>query len=111
MQGIGGEANWFCGDFSGQETGIEANRNHFAAAGDLFFGPRDNNYRLPPQAADRMKVASTAALLELPSVPGMPSVAALRPLDWQYHHPAGSEKRPAEQSVTAGAYARSSGRR
>ena len=52
-----------------------------------------------------MTVASTAELLELPSVPGLPDTAALRPLEWQYHHPAGSEKRPAEESVTAGAYA------
>ena len=31
MQNIGGESNWFCGDFSGQETGLDAKRNHFEA--------------------------------------------------------------------------------
>jgi hypothetical protein len=111
MRNIGGESNWFSGDFSGQDTGLDANRNHFEAAGDLFFGPRDNNYRLPLQNAQRMKVASTAALLELPPVPGLPDTAALRPLDWQYRHPAGSEKRPKEESVTAGASAQPAGRR
>ena len=51
---IGGASNWFCGDFSAQETGLDANRNHFEPGSDLFFGPRDNDYRLPPQecAAD-----------------------------------------------------------
>ena len=111
MQNIGGESNWFCGDFSAQETGLDSKGNHFEAlAGDLFLGPHDDNYRLPPQAAQRMTVASTAELLELPSVPGLPDTAILRPLDWQYHHPAGREKRPAEQSVTAGAFARPAGR-
>ena len=52
----------------------------------------------------RMTVAATAQLFELPSVPGLPGTAVLRPLDWQYHHPAGSERRPAEENVTAGAY-------
>ncbi len=112
MQNIGGEANWFCGDFSAQGTGLDANRNHFEpAADDLFLGPYDDNYRLAPRAAQRMTVASPAELLELPSVPGLPDAAALRPLAWQYHHPAGSEKRPKEASLTAGAYARPAGRR
>ena len=111
MQSISGRWNWFCGDFSGRETGLDAASNHFEPAGDLFFGPRDNNYRLPLQAAQRMTVAATAELLELPSVPGLPDTALLRPLEWQYRHPAGSEKRPAEQSVTAGALARPAGRR
>jgi hypothetical protein len=111
MRNIGGESNWFCGDFSGQETRLDATHNHFEPAGDLFFGPRDNNYRLPPQAAQRMKVVSTAALLELPPVAGLPDTAALRPLDWQYRHPAGGEKRSKEESVTAGAYAQPAGRR
>jgi hypothetical protein len=111
LHNIGGEANWFCGDFSASETSLDTQANHFeAAAGDLFLSPRDDNYRLLPQAALRMKVASTVELLELPAVPGLPDSAALRPLDWQYHHSAGSEKRPTEQSVTAGAYARPAGR-
>ena len=54
---------------------------------------------------------STAALLDLPAVPGLPDAAALRPLEWQYHHPAGSEKRPAGQSLTAGAQTPLAGRR
>ena len=113
MQNIGGESNWFCGDFSGRETGLDAKGNHFEPAGDLFFGPRDDNYRLPAQAAQRMIASSsaTAALLDLPAVPGLPDAAALRPLEWQYHHPAGGEKRPKEESVTAGAYGPSPGRR
>ncbi len=111
MQNISGQSNWFCGDFSAAETGLDTKRNHFEPAGDLFFGPRDNNYRLPPQAAQRMTVPVTAELLELPSVPGLPDTALLRPLEWQYRHPAGSEKRPAEQSPTAGAFGHTSGRR
>jgi hypothetical protein len=112
MQSIGGEANWFCGDFSTSETGLSAAANHFEAAGDLFFGPRDDNYRLPLPAARRMTVSdAAAALLELPAVPGMPEAAVLRPLAWQYRHPAGRENRPVEESVTAGAYARPAGRR
>jgi len=112
MQNLDGESNWFCGDFSAQESGLDAKSNHFeTAAGELFLGPRDDNYRLTPQAAQRMTVASTAELLELPSVPGLPDTALLRPLGWQYHHPAGSEKRLAEQRVTAGAFARPAGRR
>ena len=110
MQNIGGAWNWFCGDFSLAETGLDAKNNHVEPAGDLFFGARDDNYRLPPQAAQRMTVASTAELLELPPVPGMPEAAALRPLDWQYFHPAGSGKRPSQQVTTAGAFA-SAGRR
>ena len=47
MQNIGGESNWFCGDFSVRETGLDAKSNHFeTAAGDLFLGSRDDNYRL-----------------------------------------------------------------
>jgi HAMP domain-containing protein len=112
MQSVSGEANWFCGDFSTAETALGAKTNHFEPAGDLFFGPRDDNYRLPVQAALRMTVPDPAALLlELPSVPGMPDEAALRPLEWQYHHPAAREKRPEEQPVTAGAFARPAGRR
>jgi hypothetical protein len=113
MPNIDGEANWFCGDFSAQETGLDGKRNHFEPAGDLFFGARDNNYRLPPKVAQRMIVplSSTAVTLELPPAPGMPDTAALRPLEWQYHHPAGSEKRPTEQSVTAGAQTPLTGRR
>ncbi|MEI8375665.1 MAG: right-handed parallel beta-helix repeat-containing protein [Planctomycetota bacterium] len=112
MQNIGGESNWFCGDFSDPGTGLDAKTNHFEPmAGDPFLGSRDDNYRLTSQAAQRMRVASTAALLDLPSVPGLPDAAALLPLDWQYHHPAGREKRPTEPNATAGAFASSSGRR
>jgi hypothetical protein len=112
MQSIGGQGNWFCGDFSGQGTGLDAKGNHFeAVTGEVFIDPRDDNYRLAPQAAQRMTVASAAELLELPSVPGMPGTAALRPLGRQYRHPAGSEKRPAEEDITAGAFARPAGRR
>ncbi len=113
MQNIGGEANWFCGDFSAQETGLNGKSNHFEPAGDLFFGPRDNNYRLPAKVAQGMIVplSATAALLELPAVPGLPDTAALRPLDWQYRYPAGGEKRPAQQGVTAGAQTPFAGRR
>ena len=57
LRNIGGESNWFCGDFSARETGLDAKRNHFEpAADDLFLGPRDDNYRLTPQAAQRMTV-------------------------------------------------------
>jgi hypothetical protein len=111
MQNTGGESNWFCGDFSAAETSLDAKRNHFGPAGDLFFGPRDDNYRLPPQVAQRMIVSSATALMELPAVPGLPDPMVLRPLEWQYHHPAGREKRPVEQNVTAGALAPSTGRR
>ena len=112
MQNIDGESNWFCGDFSASKTALNAANNHFEpVAGELFVGPRDGDYRLLPQAARRMTVASAAELLDLPLVPGLPGAALLRPLGWQYHHPAASEKRPAEPSVTAGAYARPAGRR
>jgi hypothetical protein len=113
MQNVGGEANWFCGDFSAQGTGLDGKSSHFEPAGDLFFGARDNNYRLPPKDAQRMivSVSSAAGLLELPAPPGLPETALLRPLEWQYRHPAGSEKRPVEQSVTAGAFAPLAGRR
>jgi len=56
-------------------------------------------------------LSATAALLELPAVPGLPDAAVLRPLDWQYRHPAGGEKRAAEQGVTAGAQTPLAGRR
>jgi hypothetical protein len=113
MQNIGGQANWFCGDFSAQGTGLDGTSSHFEPAGDLFFGPRDNNYQLPPKVAQRMMVSPsiTAALIDLPAVPGLPDAAALRPLEWQYHHPAGSEKRPAGQGLTAGAQTPLAGRR
>jgi len=112
LQNIGGESNWFCGDFSGQETRLDAKTNHFEPmGGDPFLGSRDDNYRLTSQAAQRMRVAFTAVLIDLPSVPGLPDAAALQPLDWQYHHPAGREKRPTEPNVTAGAFAQSAGRR
>jgi len=112
MQNIGGESNWFRGDFSAPETGLDTKSNHFEPlAGDLFLGPGDNNYRLVSQAAQRMRVASSAELIDLPLAPGLPDAAALKPLDWQYYHPAGREKRPTEASITAGAYARSAGRR
>ncbi len=112
LRNVSGEANWFCGGFSAAETGLDADGNHFQpVADDLFVGLFDENYRLAPQAAQRMKVASPAGLLELPPVPGLPDTARLRPLDWQYHHSAGSEKRPLEEILTVGAYARPAGRR
>ncbi len=111
LSNVDGAANWFCGDFSAKETRLDAPGNHFEAASDLFSGPHDNNYQLPPRAAQQMKVAYTAALFDLPPAPGLPLAAALRPLDWQYRHPAAREKRPAEDPVTAGAYAAPRGRR
>ncbi len=50
-----------------------------------------------------MTVASAAALLELPKVPGMTEADALPPLAWQYHPPVGGEKRGDEEQAIAGA--------
>jgi hypothetical protein len=112
LQNISGAANWFSGDFSTAGTGLDATANHFEPSGDLFFGPRDDNYRLPLTIAKRMVVAdASAALLDLPAVPGMPEEETLKALLWQYHHRAGREKRPAEEPATAGAFARPAGRR
>ena len=47
MANGGGEGNWFCGDFSASDTGLDAEHNHFGpASNDLFVGARDDNYRL-----------------------------------------------------------------
>ena len=104
MQNVAGQANWFCGDFSAAGTGLATASNHFERqSGDPFVDAHDNNYRLIPAAARRMTVASAAALLDLPKVPGMADADALPPLTWQYHHPAGGEKRGEEVQVIAGA--------
>ena len=105
-----------CGTSAAKRTGstavfpprtvLDTRRNRFLPAADnLFLDSRGDNYRLMPQAAKGMRVAFPAELLELPPVPGLPDAAALRPLEWQYHHPAGGKARPKEESLTAGAYA------
>ena len=104
MQRVTGQANWFCGDFSAAQTGLTAASNHFERqSGDLFFDARADDYRLLPAAARRMTVASAAPLLDVPAVPGLSEADALRPLAWQYHHPASGGKRPEDDKVTAGA--------
>jgi hypothetical protein len=104
LQNVTGQSNWFCGDFSAAGTGLMDASNRFERqTGELFIDARDNNYRLVPAAARRMTVASAAALLDLPKVPGMPEADALPPLSWQYHHPAGGEKRGEQEPAIAGA--------
>ena len=107
LRNVAGEANWFYGDFSAQGTGLTAEANRFAGPADgLFIDARGDNYRLLPAAARRMTIALPAEVLNLPAVPGMPEADALRPLQWQYHHPAGGERRSEEEQVTAGAIGR-----
>jgi hypothetical protein len=104
---IAGESNWFCGDFSAAGSSLTAEANHFERpSGELFVDARNNNYRLVPAAARQMTVAAAATLLELPAVPGMTETDALRPLAWQYHHPAGAEKRAESDKPIAGALGR-----
>jgi hypothetical protein len=104
IQSVEGQQNWICGDFSAAETKVAAASNHFERQStDLFIDARDNNYRLIPAAARRMRIASAAALLELPKVPGMADTEALPPFTWQYHHPAGGEKRREQEQAIAGA--------
>jgi hypothetical protein len=106
MRNITGKANWLCGDLSAAGTGLTAAERR---SGDIFRDARADDYRLLPAAARRMTVAQSsfgAALLELPAVPGMSDADALRPLAWQYHHPAGGTKRAEEGTATAGALAR-----
>jgi hypothetical protein len=104
MQNVTGQSNWFCGDFSAAGTGLTGASNHFMRqTGEIFVDERDNNYRLVPAAARRMTVASTAALLDLPKVPGMAEADTLPPLSWQYHQPAGGERRGESEQAIAGA--------
>ncbi len=104
MQNVNGISNWFCGDFSAAGTDLTDSSNHFERQpGVPFIDALGNNYRLTTAAARRMTVASAAALPELPKVPGMIDADALPPLAWQYHHPAGGDRRGENEQTIAGA--------
>jgi len=73
----------------------------------LFVSPTNHDYRLISRAFRAATTRLPAVAIELPDVPGAPTAEVEPPLAWQYRHPAAKEKRPAQKSLTLGAYARS----
>jgi hypothetical protein len=107
LQSASGTHNWFSGAFGSAEgTALEPRTNLFRRAEfRLFVDPAKHNYRLTPQAARMAETPLSAETLNLPSPHDKTLKPEERPLAWQYRHPAGKEKRPAERDLTLGAYA------
>jgi len=106
LASVQGKCNWLSGGFGAKGTGLEAESTRFVRAGAaLFVGAAQHDYRLTPGAAKAAVASLSAGELEVPPVPGRPEDAAEPPLAWQYRHPAGKEKRPAQKQLTLGAYA------
>jgi hypothetical protein len=107
---VSGGHNWLSGGFglvSG--TRLDPATNVFRRADfPLFVGPARHDYHLAPQAFPAATTPLSAEAIDLPEVPGVPKTEVESPLVWQYRHPAGKEKRPAERGLTLGAYARPS---
>jgi hypothetical protein len=112
LKSASGVNNWFSGAFGPVEgTALDPRSNLFRHAEfRLFVDPARNDYRLTPQAASLAVTPLSAEKLNVPSPPDKTQKTEERPLAWQYHHPAGKEKRPAEKGLTLGAYARQQAR-
>jgi hypothetical protein len=110
LQNITGSHNWLIGNFGTlTETGLDPKANVVRRTPvNLFVDPQANDYHLNAEAAAILKSHMSAVELEIPPMPGMTAPVGVKepPLAWQYHHPAGKEKRPAEKGLAPGAYAR-----
>jgi hypothetical protein len=73
----------------------------------LFVNPAQHDYHLTPAALQAARTPWTSDAIDLPRMPGLPEHDTEAPLIWQYRHPAGREKRLAENSPILGAYGRS----
>ena len=111
LESVSGMHNWFSGDFTASakalQPGLDALTNRLErAAFPLFRNPAKPDYSLTPEAAKMAVTPLSREKIELPPVPGRPAADTEPPLSWQYHHPAGKTKRPAEPQLTLGAYTR-----
>ncbi|MGO8691852.1 MAG: hypothetical protein ACLQLG_19695 [Thermoguttaceae bacterium] len=107
---VTGSDNWLSGAFgpAGQPR-LDPATNLFRRADfPLFVSPARHDYHLVRQAFPAATTRVSARTIDLPEAPGVTRAEAEPPLVWQYRHPAGKAKRPAEKGLTRGAYARSS---
>ena len=103
---VTGQFNWFgCGFARPRESGLDARQNRFARRGEaLFVNPRGQNYRLKTRTAAIIRAGARPGTIRVPAAPGADAGSGVRPLAWQYRHPAAREERPAESRYTLGAY-------
>jgi hypothetical protein len=105
LQNVTGTENWFSGAFNTKGTSLDASGNRFRRAAVLFVNPAKHDYRLTKEAASLAQSRWTADKIKVPPTPGAPAKAR-SPLDRQYRHPAGTEKRSDEEGLTLGGYGR-----
>ena len=107
LKRIRGTHNWLAPGFANflHRTDVSARANYVASeSGQLFVSPARHDYR--PSGAVRGIVDAGLPLekVALPPTPGVVEPAPKLPLAWQYKHPAGSEKRPADDKPDLGAH-------
>ena len=102
-----GNDNWFSGGFAPlPEAGLDSRRNVFQRIdGPLFRDPSKHDFRPSAQMAAKLQSGMVLSDMALPAFPGAPRSTHDRPLQWEYHHPAGKEKRVPQSPLTIGAYA------
>jgi hypothetical protein len=106
MQNFSGRQNWFAGDFTmPKDSRLDPQENRFGPSKmALFVNPAKNDCHLAQQAAQEAKTNFTLDQLKFPAILSDSAPEVPTPLVWQYHHPAGKEKRLTEKEIIYGAY-------
>jgi hypothetical protein len=111
-RGVSGDNNWLSGGFTpaGAAEFDPATSVFKRADFRLFADAARHDFHLTPRAFPTATTRLSADAIELLSHLGTAQTATELALVWQYRHPASKEKRPPEERLTVGAYARTPAR-